>query len=358
MTVRISSIFFITILILFYSSCSLDEANHVDFSSVSLTKVDSVVLGNSEPLFGKFVEQFRINDAGDIWIFAERNQDRIFAFDNWGEFINILGERGQGPKGILHVSGFDINSKNQIIIYDAAQQMLKVFNLSGELINSNTFLPNSKLWTHPYGLYAYEDRLLISVTETKFIHEPHKSKLLALVDYDGKIDTVFGMHDTFTKEDNTYSAENNIFSISNNIFTNSIGSPYIQVYNSDTFQQAGYFGENSASFSIPEKEIHSNLPISEINKRSAGSSVMTGLYSTDHFIVLQMQILTEEFFESTDFSKKKNILIIYDRETKEFIKEIPVPHTLASVHKNELYLIEDFNPDNYTIGIYELTYKK
>ncbi|MFP8488521.1 6-bladed beta-propeller [Gracilimonas sp. Q87] len=357
MAARINSIFFITLLVLFFGSCSPDETDLENPRSVSLSKVDSVVLSNSEPLFGKFVEQFRINDAGDIWIFAERNQNRIFAFDSLGQFINVVGERGKGPKGIMHVSGFEVNSENQVIINDAAQRMLKIFDLSGELIQSNTIFSEGDLWAHPYAIYNFKDRLLIPVTESEFIREPHKSKLLAIVDYEGTIDTVFGKHDTFTTEDNSYSAENTILISSNTIFTSSVGSPYIQAYNSSTYQQTDYFG-GSSSFSIPSKEIHANLPISEIKKRADGSSVTAGLYGADHFIVLHIQILTKEFFETTDFNMKKNVLILYDRETKDFIKEIPVPHTLAAVHHNKLYFIEDFNADNYTIGIYKFINEK
>lgn len=358
MRIQIIPHFLILLFFMICSSCTLDRSNNIIPTSVTLKKVNDVVLDNSKPLYGKFVEQFRINKTGDIWLFAERNQDRIFAFDKQGRFMNVLGERGKGPKGIMHVSGFDINSKNEVIIYDAAQRMLKVFDLKGELILSNTFLSDGKLFVHPYGIYTFKDHLLFSVTELKFIHEPHKSKLLALTDYEGTVDTVFGMHDNFTIDDNTYSAENNILITHNSIYTNSVGSPYLQIYNSNTFQQTDYFGEKSASFSIPEKEVHGRLPISEVIKRSTGSSVTTGLYSTEHFIILHMQILTEEFFETTDFSSKKNILVLYDIKTKKFIKEIPVPHTLGAVNNNKLYFIEDFNPDNYTIGIYELIPKK
>lgn len=352
---QLVSVFIILTTVLVCSSCTSDENISVDLSSLSLTKVDSVILENSEPLFGKLTEQFRVNTSGDIWVFAESNQDRIFAFDSLGQFKHVLGERGKGPKGIVRVGGFDIDDNNQVIIYDAAQQMLKIFDLTGELIHSTPFLSDSKLWVHPYGLHAFGDKFLVSVTENKFIREPHKSKLLALVGYDGTVDTVFGKHDIFTTEDNSYSAENTLFNSSDTVYASSVGSPYIQVYDSRTFQQTNYFGEKSASFSIPEKEVHAGLPISEINKRYSGSSVLLGVYGTNRFIVSHMQILTEEFFEATDFSKKKNILVIYDRQTKELIKEIPVSHTLGAVHDNKLYFIEDFNPDNYTIGIYEFT---
>ena len=357
MTSVINSIFFVTLLVLFFSSCSIGEADHENSQTVSLTKVDSVVLSNSEPLFGKFVEQFRINEEGDTWIFAERNQNRIFAFDTLGQFINVVGERGKGPKGIMHVSGFEINSENQIIIYDAAQRMLKIFYLNGELIQSNTIFSEGELWAHPYSVNNFKDRLLIiPVTESEFIREPHKSNLLAIVDYGGNVDSVFGKHDKFTTEDNSYSAENTILIDSNFIYTSSVGSPYIQMYNNETFQQVDYFGENTKIFSIPEKEVHANLPISEINKRSSGSSVMVGIHGTENFVVNHIQILTDEFFDTIDFTKKENILVLYDKKTRKFIKEIAIPYTLAAVNNNKLYMIEDFDADNYTIGVYKFTF--
>ena len=84
------------------------------------------------------------------------------------------------------------------------------------------------------------------------------------------------------------------------------------MFSKDTFQQIDYFGENTENFSIPEKEVHANLPISEIKKRSSGSSVMAGIYGTENFIVAHMQILTDEFFDTIDFTKKENILVLYD----------------------------------------------
>lgn len=66
MSAREYPILFIIIAVLFYSSRSPDKTNHIDSGTVSLTKVDSVVLEKPEPLFGKFVENFWINDGGDI----------------------------------------------------------------------------------------------------------------------------------------------------------------------------------------------------------------------------------------------------------------------------------------------------
>ena len=356
MSSGINSIFFIILFVLIFNSCSRGETDHINTNSISLTKIDSVVLNNTEPLFGKFVEQFRINEEGDIWIFAERDQNRIFAFDSLGRFINVVGERGKGPKGIMHVSGFNFNDENQVMIYDAVQRMIKIFDLKGELISSNTVFSEGKYWAHPYSLTSFEDQLLFPITESEFIHEPHKSRLLLIIDYDGKVDTVFGKHDEFTLKDNSYSAENTVLVDSSYIFTSSVGSPYIQMYSRVTLQRIDYFGENTKSFSLPEKEVHTNLPIAEINKRSSGSSVMAGIHGTEDYIVAHMQILTDEFFETIDFTKKKNILVLYDKKTRKFIKELAIPYTLAAVNNDKLYMIEDFDPDNYSIGVYKFNF--
>lgn len=295
---------FATVISLLNSSCSNTETNNV---KISIAKADSVILDKSEPLFGKFHENFRIDNTGEFWVFADRIQNKLFVFNNDGEFVNMIGERGRGPKGILSIGGFDINEQNELIIYDSSQRMLKKFNLEGVLINSVDFFDDVEFGTTALEMYAYKNKLLFSIIESQYGLEPHKSKLLALVDYSGMIDTVFGMHDPFAQEDNHYSFQNRIAwdKKENQIFTNLTSSPYIQIYDGKNYQQVDYFGESTKSFSIPEKEILPSLPISEVMERATNSSANLGLYLTDEFIIQHMQILTEEWFEMTDFSLKK-----------------------------------------------------
>lgn len=348
---------FVTISFLFHSSCSENEANNVE---ISIGKTGSVILDESEPLFGKFHENFRINNTGEFWVFADRIQNKLFVFNKEGEFVSMIGERGRGPNGILSIGGFDINEENEVLIYDSSQRMLKKFNLEGDLINSVNFFDDVEFGTTALEMHSHKNKLLFSIIESQYGREPHKSKLLAFVDYSGVVDTVFGMHDPFAQEDNHYSFQNRIAwgKNENQIFTNLTSSPYIQMYDGNNYQQIDYFGESTKSFSLPGKEIHPSLPILEVIERSTNTSANLGLYLTEEFVIQHMQILTEEWFEMTDFSLKENILVIYDKKTREFVQELSVEHTLGAVQNNQLYFIEDFNPDNYTIGVYELKSEK
>src|SRR5690554_1451858 len=106
-------------------SCISNKEN-LEFNSddIVLVKTDSLVLENTNPMFGKIIEKFRVSKTEDLLVFTDRLQDKVFVFDNRGEFVNIIGERGKGPKGIVTADHFAINDSNQVLIYDSAQYLL------------------------------------------------------------------------------------------------------------------------------------------------------------------------------------------------------------------------------------------
>ncbi len=343
-----------------FFSCSSENRTNLSTAEIFLVKTDSIVLDQADPLYGKFYEHFKISNSGDIWIFADRLQEKLFVFNKKGMFLNVIGERGKGPKEIMRIAGFDINSKNEVWIYDSSQRKLKIFDLEGNILHSSSFLENVKFGTTPFAMQSYKDKILTTIIENQYMFEPSESKLLAMITVDGKVDTVFGEFDPFTKHDNNYNFFNEIAVDENNniAYVNLVSSPHIQSYNLINFSIDSYFGEPSQSFSIPDKEINYRLPISEVTKRATNTSFGAGLFLTDKYIIQHLQILTEEWFKMTDYSLKKNILVVYDRNTRKFIREILTPYTLGAVNNNKLYFIEDFNPDKYSIGVYELNKEK
>lgn len=343
-----------------FISCSSETRTDLNTSEIFLVKTDSIILDQADPLYGKFYEHFKISNSGDVWVFADRLQEKLFVFNKIGEFLTVIGERGKGPKEIMRIAGFDINSKNEVWVYDSSQRMLKIFDLKGNLLHSSSFLDNVQFGTTPFAMQSYRDRILTAIIENQYMFEPSESKLLAMITVDGKVDTLFGKFDPFTKHDNNYNFFNEIAIDENSeeAYVNLVSSPHIQSYNLTDFNKETYFGESSQSFSIPEKEIHSRLPITEVTKRATNTSHVAGLFLTDKYIIQHLQILTEEWFELTDYSLKKNILVVYDKNTRKFIKEISTPYTLGAVKNNRLYFIEDFNPDKYSIGVYEFIERK
>lgn len=337
-------------------ACYSNKESRIEKSSLELVKVDSVTLKQGGKLFGEFFEQLKITSDGKYYLFSERIKNQIFVFKSTGSFYTTIGEEGRGPKGLLEVTGYDINKYNEVLVFDSSQRMLKVFGLEGNLLKSTKILEGVTYNPTANNILWYNDKILATVYDTEVGLETHKSKLIGLINIDGSLNTVFGRFDSFSKQDNQL-AFNTLIALDEKndlAYSNLQTSPYFQVYDLASKKRILYGGHQTKSFNIPSKEINPHMPLSKKFELSENTSGIMHIFLTDHYFVQHMQILTEEWFKTVDYTKKKNVLVVYDRETNEFVEEIPVKHTLCAVQNNKLYLIEDFAPDNYTIGIYEL----
>jgi len=344
--------------ILIACSDERDTTSKEETVEYELEKKGNIKLEGAQPMFGKFKEHFEISKDESYLFFADRMLDQLFVFDSVGRHVSVIGERNKGPKGLVELSDFTVKDNNEVVIYDAAQRFLKTFDLSGKIINSVNFLQTSPI--SAFELAWYNDKIITSVVENKFVENPQNSKLVGLFNTDGKLDSLFGKHDPFTTDNNNFSIKS-VISIDKErgvLYTNLKKSPFVQIYDMQTFERISYLGIETNNFRIPEKEIYMGLSIPEINKRSENVSSIVGIFTTECCVIQHMQVLTKEWFETVDFSKKENILILYNKETLEFIKEMPVDYILGTVSNNKLYFIEDLDPDNYTVGVYELVKSK
>lgn len=330
--------------------------NEQDSSQLRLDKINSIVLEQGEPLFGKFHEHMKISTDGEYFLFTDRIRNKVYVFKKDGKLHSVLGEGGRGPKGLLQVVGFDINANNEVFIFDASQRLMKIFNLEGELLHSIGMFERTPFSITAFGMEWYDGKILTSILEDKYLNQSHLSKVMAIMNMDGTIDTLFGTHDPFTQEDNQFSFFSEIAydENRNELIINLESSPYYQVFDMNNFEQMAYAGGPTESYSKPDSEIDMYAPISVKFKKLTDTSGMAHVFFTDRYIIQHMQILTAEWFETTDQTTKDNILVIYNRETHEFIQEIPTESILVGAKENQLYFLEDLNPDNYTLGVYEI----
>lgn len=345
--------FSLIVLLLIFIASACDSKKKI---LLELKKVDSLVLRpDTTDLFGSFYEDFRINKNGSKLAFYDRVKEKVFVFDHQGEFIKSYGENNKGPKGIISVDGYDFNSSDEVVILDLRQGLLKVFEPSGEIVKSSIVFEDESYFLSGFGFYMHNDTIYLPILEGKYGNQPDSSALVGKMDLDGKFSDVFGNIDPFLNDDNQYVLDN-VFDITSNgiIHTNLTSSFRIQSYDINKGNYIGIFGVRFPSFSLPRQEVSLELSIPEINERMTGSSVTNSIHSTEEYFIQHVQVLTKEWFENVNYEDKDNFLVIYDMQTKEFLGEIHTDHTLGAVHKNKLYMIEDFNPDNYTIGIYEL----
>lgn len=351
------SLYFTFLICLLSASCSEKERGNNVQRNIELINQKSVTLELPDPLFGKFYEEFRITEDSKKWIFADRIRERVYVYDNNGAFLNTIGDRGKGPRGIVRVAGFDVKNNDEVFVYDPSQRLLKLFSIEDSLIHTAEFLEGGKIGTTPFGMLWYKDNIVATIIENEYIYEPDQSKLLSIINTDGSVDTLFGKFDPFAREDNSYSFAN-VMAVDDQsglVYTNLQFSPHIQVYNLESTEKVDYINADLQNFNLPEQEITPHLSIPEINKRSVNTTLVANVFLTEKYIVQHIQVLTDEWYKAADYSEKDNILAIYDRQNHHLVDELNTDYTLGAVQDNKLYFIEDFNPDNYTIGIYKLS---
>lgn len=335
--------------------CSMDDSELIT-NEIDIVKIDSVLLQQGEEIFGSFFEQVQVSEDKNHFLFSDRTRNQVFVFNSDGSFFSVVGVRGRGPKGIISVSGFDINKNNEVFIYDSMQRMLKVFDVKGNLLHSTGFLENETFNPTANNLRWYNNKIVATIYDTDVRFETHRSRLIGLIDTNGTAETIFGRFDEFSMEDNNL-AFNTVIALDEEAdiaYTNLQTSPYFQIYDLNRKILIGREGQNTDNFNIPERELTPLMLISEKFKYRANTSAVAHIFVTDSYIIQHMQNLTEEWFDTMDYSTKDNFLIIYDKRSLELIQEVPIPFTPIGVHENQLYFIEDFNPENYTLGIYEI----
>lgn len=350
--------FIVLLIAIFALQCSRTPHTDSETKSIELIQIDTVLLEQGAQLFGKFYEHMRISQNGSYWLFNERIRNQVFVFNSDGSFHSVIGKRGRGPDEILTVSSFDINKNNEVAIFDGSQRMIKIFTLDGRLISSNNILENADFSLVPHYLWWYKGQLAGTIIDLESRFEPYKSRLLALINDDGSTDTAFGKFDPFSKQDHretfvsllALDEENNV------AYTNLQSSPYFQIYDMEHFERILYGGKITESFNKPSQEVTPQTSLSKIMLLVEDTSVFAHIFLTDEYFIQHMQILTKEWFETSDYTAKGNVLVFYDRETNEFIKEIKLEGiTPLAAQKGKIYAVENFNPDQFTIGIYEIS---
>ena len=59
-------------------------------------------------------------------------------------------------------------------------------------------------------------------------------------------------------------------------------------------------------------------------------------------------------FSKSRLFKKEHVLVVYSKQG-ELLAETKLDHVLADIIDDELHIIENYDPDNYTIGVYEFS---
>lgn len=360
-------IFIAIFLFLLTSSCS---------SEVEPIKQFSVSAVEKQPLKIKYIRSFQFRNPSDATVIANlfssftiNNDGSRLAFydllynhivitDNIGNLLFIVGKQGKGPQEFIDISSWNFDDYDNLIIFDQGQRMVKIFDQRGEHIKSVKVFSNEELLEYSRILFARDSLIYMGVLEARYsnFENIEDSKLIGVLDYNGKLRKLIGTYDPYVTLATMYTSQP-IFDIDfqkRKIYSSHMNSYRIQIFNLKANNRLAYFGYKSPHFIESAEEISPFAPKYKRREMALNQSFTKGLYVTDKYILLYFYNLTEKWYKTRSPIDKEYFISIFDKKKHNFIGEIRLPFSLGSVHNNRLYLVENNNPDNYTVGIYEL----
>ncbi|GHT08199.1 hypothetical protein FACS189432_00980 [Bacteroidia bacterium] len=147
--------FFITLLAIVLCGChhqgNLTSTIKVDYTTVV---VENLRLGQDKEIaLSEFVDHIDIiplefKDScilkgirkvvaldSNLFIIEDNRPERVYRFDTQGNFLNSIGEKGQGPDEIIELSDFSLNEKEQLIyLLDNGRKTVLAYNFEGQLV--------------------------------------------------------------------------------------------------------------------------------------------------------------------------------------------------------------------------------
>lgn len=331
---------------------------------ISLEKVDEFILQNkpdSDFTIGDIRFDFASSADGELHAFFDETNRQFLVADSTGEIQQLIAREGKGPDEILNAAGFDMDEQNQLVVYDNMQRMIKIFDHEGEL-KSSSELKNNDHFMIGNDLTAFDKKLIAGVFDQKLSqdlneNEAQKSTLAGVFGYDGELVDTIGTYDPAVNDTKHY----NFFSMvsydtkSNRLISTQYSSYRIQLYELETGERLAWFGRDTENFNEGQEPITGDMPLEKVQKMSIGRSTPMRLHFSQDYIMLYFENMTEEFYETENRNDREFYIALYDRDTFESYGEFELPHAVGNVAGNKLYLIEDNNPDGFTVGMYEFT---
>lgn len=358
----------LVILSVLLSSCDGDSIDNFSESKnlnqeLRLQKVDTFELQKEDSLSDRKIGQIREyllkkHPSENIYAFYDKIFKQ-FLISRGSKIFSIIGGKGRGPKEFVDISSYNFDEEGNLVVHDNGLGLIKTFDLSGELIHTTKVQPSKKFAIIGQYLYTFQGQYVFGILQHEYLSnldEAWNSSLAGFYSKEGKITESFGVYDPYIKSIKHY----DVYSVinvdrDNSILLSTQGTIYrIQMYDLNTKERIAYFGYKSSNFKEIDEEIDSHEPLSIRKEKSINQSFTSGVYFTSKYVILAFQNLSMEWFTSSDPRTKQYYIAVYDRETKDFLDELLLPYPLANIMDGRLYLLENDNPVEYTLGIYEL----
>ncbi|HMB96956.1 MAG TPA: 6-bladed beta-propeller [Balneolaceae bacterium] len=338
---------------------SPDQSDDFQFE---LKKTSGFVIDSEELFLDRVrdVAVFNHDESLIGWINDDRNE--IFVTDTQGNYIAKFGSSGSGPSEFQYITAIGFDSNNNIFTYDPRLGLFKIFTLDGEFSRSMPGLISDDLWSRTGKIYIRGESMYLGIQETGKASDENywQSKIIAEYNLNGELLKKFGAFDLAYIE----SDQDRLYKYPNIYMDHHMGSiytthrihPYINVFDSDTGKHKGRFGIKSINFSEPSEPARISDPMHIRRKKNLEQSGIGESFTSNDYFFLNFFNMSEEFYTLQDPNLKEHFFNIFQKEPPyAFLGEITLDYApLGVTSDNKVFLLEDDNPDNFKVGIYEL----
>jgi hypothetical protein len=319
------------------------------------TKSDTLALARLQT-------RFKISPDGSRLAFYDRVFRHIVVTDRDGKIKYIAGEKGKGPSEFVNVEDWCFDEYNNLIVYDANQRLMKIFDSRGDLRRSlNLSVSQHGFYITMGNLFARDSVIYVGILQAKYniyngSGKAAKSKMIATFDYDGHLIKTFAHYDPYVDRAPMYT-KRPLFDIdfaSHKLYSTHADSYRIQIFNLINYNKIGYFGYKSKDYKISDKKILPSYSKRKISEMSLKQSFPMGLSVMHNYILFYFGNLTPKWNQTKDVEYRKGFIEVFDRKNHDFLAELQIPGQYGATYKSKLYVITNTNPNHYTIGIYKI----
>jgi hypothetical protein len=323
--------------------------------TVTLQEVDSVSIG--APLYSVEVDK-----KGRMFFF-DTIENKFVVYERDGTLVKSFSNSGRGPLEFERVYAFTIDTEDNLVVYDDSQRLIKIFDKDFTL--KEIFeVDNKRYFISSHDLEIYDGKIITGIVKAEVANNRMKPELLVaspntvLIPIDQPENILFkGNYDPhLLRIKSRYNRP--LLALDDQekvLFTSHQNSYRIQEFDLASYQRISYFGYKQETYGEGLVELSQTSENRRENYlKSLNESSNEKLFFTDRYVGNFYINGTEEWYDSKDLNDLSYHLAVYDRNTKGLRDVFKVDYRLIGVHGGQLYFIEDENPENFKIGVYEL----
>ena len=344
--------------IILVSACK-KEAITEEVEQVEITKKNQIIINSDEFNIGRIDSPMLFYNQGSAkkLLFYDLGLNQILVTDTSGKILNAFGHTGSGPEEFRHITSYGIDA-DTVIVLDGSLDKIKKFTVDGKFQSMYDGVIEDGVWPRSNRIFEFEGQYFLGIQEAgKSSSNNHwESKTIAVYTRNGDIVELFGDFDeNLIGSHQLYNYANISSSGERFIYTTHRTSPSIQKYDLKKRELVSRFGKLAGSFKTSEERPNVTDPREVKNKINVKYSFVGDSFVSDKYFAFYFFNFTEKYYQLRNPNDKEHFLHLYDIENDSLIGEIKLPFLpLGMDSESNLYLMEDDNPENFKLGVYEI----